>query len=105
MRRVIYLPDSLNKTKYVRKEVYEGHTIYEEMCPSGFKVHQSWAVVRESDGFTFKIDSYNQMCYAEVLDAIDGYNLTDKYGLKALMTKEGKEHNYWTVHNNSRTEI
>lgn len=99
MKRVIYLPDELNKNKYVLKETYLGHGIYRHMCPSGYYVHQEWAIVREKDNFTVMIQSYNNMCYEEILDAIDTYNEIGKYGLKALTTKKGLEHGYMTMHN------
>lgn len=98
MKRVIYLPDSLNKNKYVLKEMYEGHGVYRHFTPSGYPVHQEWAIVRESDGFTIVIESYNDMCYDEVLDAIDSYNETGKYAIKVLQTLKGVEHGYWNMH-------
>ena len=97
MKRVIYLEDTLNNNKYVLKTTYDGHGIYQRCTPSGYPVHQDWAVQRE-DGFTFTIQSYNNICYYEVLDAIDNYAVNKKYGLKAIQTEKGLEHGYYTVH-------
>lgn len=98
MKRIIYLPDQLNKNKFKLKEDYRGHGIYQEMTPSGYIVHQEYAVVRYDDNFTFRIESYNSICYDEVLDAIDQYLDTGKYGFNVVQTAKGIEHNYWTVH-------
>lgn len=98
MKRVIFLPDSLNKNKYVLKKEYEGHGIYQHWTPTGYPVHNEWAIVRESDGLTIRIQSYNELCYDEVLDAIDSYNETGKYGIKVIRTLKGLEHNYWEMH-------
>lgn len=98
MKRVIYLPDELNENKYVLKKEYGGHGLYQRYTPSGYPVHQEWAVVRESDRFQFVIESYNNICDDEVLDAIDNYLDNGKYGFKVLQTAKGKEFNYLTVH-------
>lgn len=104
MKRVIYLQDSLNRRKYVLKTEYEGHGIYEEVCPTGWRVHQSWAIVRDKDNFTIMIQSYNSMCYEELLDAIDWYNDADvhKYGINVVATKESVENNYWVAHSSGK---
>ena len=98
MKRVIYLPDELNNNKYVLKTEYEGHGIYEEVCPTGWRVHQSWTIVRSNDNFTIMIESYNNMCYDELLDSIDNYNETGFYDLKLIRTKKSLEHGYWVMH-------
>lgn len=98
MKRLIYLPDTLQKRKYVLKNEYEGHGIYEEVCPAGWKVHQSWAIMNEKKGFSIMIQSYNRLCYEELLDAIDNYNETGKYGLKLITTAEGLDNNYRVMH-------
>lgn len=102
MKRIIYLPDELNRNKYVLKETYAGHGIYENVCPAGWRVHQSWAIVREKDNFTIMIQSYNNMCYEELLDSIDNYNETGKYDLKLIRTKKSLEHDYWVMHNSGK---
>lgn len=102
MKRVIYLPDDLNNNKYVLKEEYEGHGIYQHKCPAGWLVHQDWAIVRESDGFTIMIPSYNDMCKEEVLDAIDYYNDDKKYGIKVIKTLKGVENGYVVMHNSGK---
>ena len=105
MKRVIYLPDDLNENKYVLKKEYEEHGLYQRYTPSGYPVHQEWAVVRESDGFQFVIESYNNICDDEVLDAIDNYYDSNKYGFKVLQTKMGARYNYWTVHRSGKKVI
>lgn len=98
MKRVIYLPDTLNENKHVLKTVYEGHGVYQRVTPSGYPVHQEWAIVRESDGLTIVTESYNNLDYADMLDAIDTYNETGKYGFICCITQKGMEHNYYNVH-------
>lgn len=102
MNRVIYLADQLNNNKFKFKSGYRGHGIYRKITPSGYIVHQEWAVVREDDGFTFMIGSYNNICYDEVLDAIDRYVDYGKYEFKAT---EDKQHGYYIVHPSSKEEI
>ena len=97
MKRIIYLPDQLNNNKFKLKEEYRGHGVYQKVTPSGYPVQQEWAVLRD-DGFMFNIESYNNICYEEVLDAIDNYLDNSKYGFKVLQTAKGKEFNYLTVH-------
>ena len=98
MKRVIYLPDELNDNKFKLKEEYRGHGVYQKVTPSGYTVQQEWSVVRADDGFMFNIESYNNICYEEVLDAIDNYLDSGKYGFKVLQTAKGREFNYLTVH-------
>ncbi len=104
MKRVIYLPDELNDNKFKLKAEYRGHGVYQRCTPSGYPVHQDWAVVRE-DGFTFAIQSYNNICYYEVLDAIDNYGVNKKYGFKVIQTEKGLEHGYYTVHPSGKETI
>lgn len=105
MKRVIYLPDELNKNKHVLKEVYEGHGVYRHFTPSGYPVHQEWAIVRESDGFTIVTESYNSLDYEDMLDAIDSYKETGKYGLTCLQTHKGREHGYYNVHRGGNLKL
>jgi len=98
MKRVIYLPDELNENKHILKEVYKGHGIYRRYTPSGYPVHQEWAIVRESDGFTIVTESYNHLDYEDMLDAIDSYKETGKYQWRCLQTHKGREVGYYNVH-------
>ena len=51
MKRLVYIPDSLNNKKYILKEEYEGFGIYREMAPAGCYVHQSWLVYNGKIGY------------------------------------------------------
>lgn len=105
MKRVIYLPDTLNENKHMLKEVYEGHGVYRRYTPSGYPVHQEWAIVRLSDGLTIVTESYNHLDYEDLLDAIDSYNATGKYGFKVIQTAKGLEHHYYNVHRGGEVTI
>lgn len=96
MKRVIYVPDDLNNKKYVLKSEYEGFGIYEEMCPAGWFVHQSWLVYNGKIGFICQ--SYNNYCKEELMDVIDNYNECGKFGLCGFIAK--KEDNIYGVHPN-----
>ena len=82
MKRVIYLQDDLNVRKYILRKEYEGFGIYQEKTPTGFFVHQSWAI---SNGtITLMIPSYNHYCEEEILDFVDNYRKTKLFGTKAI---------------------
>lgn len=98
MKRIIYVPDTLNNKKYILRDEYEGFGIYLEKTPSGFFVHQSWLVYNGKIGFI--CESYNNYCKEELLDYIDTYNETGKFGLHGFMAK--REDNIFGVHPNNR---
>ena len=60
-----------NAKKYVLTQEYEGFGIYEEVCPSGFHVHQSWLIANDKNALV--CESYNNFCKEELLDMIDNY--------------------------------
>ena len=92
MKRVEYIPNLYNLTdKFVLKQEYNGFGIYEEICPTGYRVHQSYLI--KNSTWRIAIPSYNNMCLEEVLDAIDSYVEDKKFGLKLL-----KQNGYWVVH-------
>ena len=74
--------DDLNVRKYVLSQEYEGFGVYEEVCPSGLHVHQSWLVA--NDKVALKCDTYNNFCKEELLDMIDNYNENCKFGTKGF---------------------
>lgn len=85
MKRVIYVPDSLNNKKYVLRDEYEGFGIYQEKCPSGYFHSQSWLVYNGEIGYIS--ESYNNKCWEELLDTIDNFLETGKFGLHGFMAK------------------
>ena len=99
MKRIIFVPDELNNNKYVLKDEYEGFGIYQRMCPTGYFVSQEWLVYNRKIGFICQ--SYNNFCKEELLDYIDNYNETGKFGLHGFMAK-ADEHIYG-VHPNVKT--
>ena len=99
MKRLVYVPDSLNNKKYILKEEYEGFGIYKEMAPAGCYVHQSWLVYNGKIGYISQ--SYNHRCKEELMDAIDKYNETGKFGLHGFMAKA--EDNIYGEHPNNES--
>ena len=85
MKRVIQIGNVYGTNdKYIFKEEYNGFGIYQEKTPNGFFVHQSW-LISNNENAELVIESYNNLCKEEVLDIIDNYNETNKFGVKALM--------------------
>lgn len=85
MKRVVYIKNSYGTNdKYILKEEYNGFGVYQEKAPSGFFIHQSW-LISNNDKAELVIQSYNNLCKEELLDIIDNYNDTNKFGVKALM--------------------
>ena len=85
MKRVIQIKNAYGTNdKYVLRDEYDGFGIYEEKTPNGYFVHQSW-LISNNEGVELVIDSFNNLCKEEVLDIIDSYNETKKFGIKALM--------------------
>ena len=80
MKRVMYIEDSLGKKKYVLRETYNDCGIYDHVTPTGFRVHQDYAITYGDK--TIMIQSYNNLCKEELLDAIDNYKDTGKFGFK-----------------------
>ena len=85
MQRVIYVPDPLNNKKYILQQEYEGFGIYKEMTPSGYYISQSWLVYNGNIGYISQ--SYNQKCKEELMETIDNYNQTGKFGLHGFLAK------------------
>ena len=85
MKRIIYVPDSFNNNKYVLRSEYGGFGIYERMTPSGWYVNQHWLVYNGKIGFVSQ--PYNHRCKEELMDFIDNYNETGKFGLHGFMAK------------------
>lgn len=85
MKRIIKIKNTFgNDDKYILKDVYNGFGIYEEKTPSGYFKHQSW-LISNNKGVELVINSFNRLCKEEVLDIIDNFNETGKFGIKALM--------------------
>ena len=85
MKRVIKIKNIYGtENKYVLIEEYEGFGIYQEKCPNGLFINQSW-LISNNTGVELVIQSYNNLCKEELLDIIDNYNETTKFGVKAVM--------------------
>ena len=85
MKRVIKIKNIYGtENKYVLIEEYAGFGIYQEKVPSGLFIHQSW-LISNNTGVELVIPSYNDLCKEELLDMIDNYNETNKFGVKAVM--------------------
>ena len=83
MKRIITIKNSYGEhDKYVLTDEYEGFGIYQEKCPTGYFVSQSW-LISNNEGAELVIESYNNLCKEELLDIIDNYNETHRVGVKA----------------------
>ena len=85
MKRIVNIKNAYGTyDKYVLADEYGGFGVYREKTPSGFFVNQSW-LVSNNENAELVIASYNNLCKEEVLDIIDNYNKTNKFGVKAVM--------------------
>lgn len=85
MKRVITIQNVYGTgDKFVLRDEYEGFGIYQEKVPTGYFVNQSW-LISNNKGAELVIESFNSLCKEEVLDLIDNYNETRRFGVKALM--------------------
>ena len=85
MKRVIKINNVYGtEEKYIFKEEYNGFGIYQHKTPSGFFTHQHW-LISNNEKAELVVESYNDICKEELLDMIDNYNNTGKFGIKALM--------------------
>ena len=82
MKRVIYYDDGLNNNKYVLIKEYKGHGIYQHKTPTGYFVSQEYAIA--SENIMIVCDSFNHYCKDALLDSIDEFIETGKYGLKVF---------------------
>ena len=85
MKRIVYIKNVYgNNDKYVLIDEYGGFGIYQEKAPVGLFVSQSW-LISNNDNAELVIESYNNLCKEELLDIIDNYNDTKKFGVNALI--------------------
>lgn len=85
MKRIVKIQNTYGTDdKYVLVNEYAGFGIYQEKTPSGYFVNQSWLISNNGNA-ELVIESYNGLCKEEVLDIIDNYNKTNKFGVKAVM--------------------
>ena len=85
MKRVINIANVYGTgDKYVLRDEYDGFGIYQEKTPSGYFVSQSW-LISDNKNAKLVIESYNNLCKEEVLDIIDNFNQTNKFGVKAVI--------------------
>lgn len=86
MKRVIRIINVYGTDdKYVLRDEYDGFGIYQEMTPNGYFVHQDWLISNNKNA-EIVIKSYNNLCKEELLDIIDNYNKTNKFGVKAVVS-------------------
>ena len=92
MKRIFYIDGLFGDIKkYVLKKEYKNFGIYEEVCPTGYRVHQSWLITDEK--IIIVCYSYNNFCYEEILDMIDYYFETQSIGHKRVIKKFDKVNN------------
>ena len=95
--------DSLNDKKYVLIQEYEGFGIYEEVCPSGYHIHQSWLVANDKKALI--CDTYNNFCKEELLDMVDNYNEKGVFGTKGSHRGNYNGLDVYLVHPNLKNNI
>ena len=67
----------------MRGRNWVGFGIYDEVCPNGLRVHQSYLI---SNGKTNLVcQSYNNLCREELLDLVDTYNACGHFKTKAFI--------------------
>ncbi len=98
MLRIMHVSDALNSKKYILKINYCGFGVYQEICPSGYYHSQSWLVFDGKIGFI--CDPYNHRCKEELLDCIDTYLSTGKFGLHGFLAKQTSTAIIYGVHPN-----
>lgn len=85
MKRLIKIGNVYGtENKYVLVDEYEGFGIYQYKTPSGYFTHQHW-LISNNENAELVIEPYNNICKEEVLDIIDTYNETGKFGVKTVM--------------------
>ena len=85
MKRVITTNNVYGTSdKYVLRDEYEGFGVYQEKVPTGYFVSQSWLISNNKNA-ELVIESFNNICKEEVLDIIDHYNKTHRFGVKATV--------------------
>jgi len=99
LKRIVYVPGSLNNKKYILISEYEGFGIYERKSPNGYLVSQDWLVFNGKTGFI--CEPYNSLCREELKDAIDRFNETGNFGLSGFMAKA--EDHIYGVHPNNKS--
>ena len=86
------------KSKYKYKETYQGFDIYTHVTPDGIEIYNEWLLHKDLNPklqANIVIQSYNNICYDELLDSIDNYSTTGVLGFNAF-----EKENYTVVHPN-----
>lgn len=101
MKRLIKLTNDAfgNEVRYVLKKEYENFGLYQRKCNTGFFVHQDYLITNGE--IIIQCEPYNEMIKEELLDAIDNYNETKKFGFKTFY----RGNNVYTIHPNGKTII
>ena len=97
MKKVLYIDTESQKNKYVLKKEYGGFGIYQNMTPSGYLVHKSWAIANGDK--ILVINSFNNRCLYEILSLIDNYNESGLFGIK------GFDRNVLVAHPNGNKDL
>lgn len=100
MNRIIKIPNAYGtEDKYVLRDEYNGFGFYQEKCPTGYFVNQSYLIANEK--IKIICESYNNMCKEELLDAIDNYTNTGKFELKVFSYGVG----FYRIHPSGKVNI
>lgn len=107
MKRVIKIEkkynDDLNDLKYVLQQEYNGFGIYQEMCPSGYYKHQSYMITNGE--IALLCFSFMNLCKEELLDMVDSYNDSKKFGIKGFYKGTQEDLNIYVAHQNGKVAI
>lgn len=94
--------------KYRLKETYGGWGIYEQITPGGISIYNSWLLVIDEENGTeskIQIQSYNNIVYDELFDAIENWMKTEMLGFRVMNNETTKENGYLIVHPNGNSKV
>ena len=95
--------NDLNNFKGRLKESYDGFGVYQEVCPSGCFVHQSYAIC--NDNVVIISECYNNNDFEDMLDIIDNYNESGKFGIKVFRRGTSNGKSVYIIHNGGNKMI
>lgn len=100
MKRIVKVKNEYGgDSKYTLKQECNGFALYQEKCPTGYFVSQSYLLTNNQ--ITIVCKSFNCVCKDELLDAIDNFNEIGKFGLRVFK----KSSTLYIIHSNGNTEI
>lgn len=85
MRLVVFIKNEFGTDdNYVLLEEYNGFGIYRRKDRGGHFIYNEWILSNNNDA-ELVIESFNYLGKEKLLNMIDNYNNTKKFGVKAVM--------------------